>query len=290
MTETPTVDNVVWAREQLTPRNTLVFHSNQLSVVIYHHCAFLQDTLSTHPMVLSLVSFAAFIHLTYRHFHILLLLTRSGSQNSGQHLTINLFHLTSVLPSDLPLRNHTTKDSQALESCGQDLLPGGVIPAVTCYLRKLKAIFFSLTYLCSFLPTSLASTDPDSLLPFRPHPSHFFKLLDKSSAELFFKNPKQVALIPLPSNLLLPITSLPKHYCSTLPTSAPTSTNRMSTSKPKNFELRGDLQILMTGTQSDCDLIAGDHKFHVHKAILASRGGCLKTLLSGEGRDEQVSF
>lgn len=64
----------------------------------------------------------------------------------------------------------------------------------------------------------------------------------------------------------------------------------MSTTKPKNFELRGDLEILKTGTQSDCDLIAGDHKFHVHKAILASRGGFLKKLLSGDGKDEQVSF
>lgn len=241
-------------------------------------------------MVLSLVSFAAFIHLTYRHFHILLLLTRNGSQNSGKHLTINLFHLTSVLSSDLPLRNHTTKDSQALESCGQDLLPCGVIPAVTCYLRKLKAIFFSLTYLCSFLPTSLASTDPDCLLPFRPHPSHFFKLLDKTSAELSFKNPKKVALIVFHPTYFYPITFLPKHYYKALPTVAPTSTNKMSTAKPKNFELRGDLRILMTGIQSDCDLVAGHHKFHVHKAILASRGGSLKTLLSGDKKDEQVCF
>lgn len=57
----------------------------------------------------------------------------------------------------------------------------------------------------------------------------------------------------------------------------------MSGAKPKKFELRGDLGILKSGCQSDCDLIAGDHKFHVHKAILASRGGCLEKLLSASG-------
>lgn len=99
----------------------------------------------------------------------------------------------------------------------------------------------------------------------------------------------------LPSSLFhptyfFPITILPKQYYNTLPAVAPTSTNKMSTAKPKNFELRGDLRILVTGTQSDCDLIVGNHKFQVHKAILESRGGCLKTLLSGDGKDEQVSF
>lgn len=54
----------------------------------------------------------------------------------------------------------------------------------------------------------------------------------------------------------------------------------MTSAKPKKFEMRGDLGILKSGSQSDCDLIAGDHKFHVHRAILASRGGQLGKLLN----------
>lgn len=60
----------------------------------------------------------------------------------------------------------------------------------------------------------------------------------------------------------------------------------MSSAKPKKFELRGDLGILKSGSRSDCDLIAGDRKFHIHKAILTSRGGRLEELLKA---DEQVS-
>lgn len=60
----------------------------------------------------------------------------------------------------------------------------------------------------------------------------------------------------------------------------------MSSAKPKKFELRGDLGILKSGSRSDCDLIAEDHKFHVHKAILTSRGGRLEELLKA---NEQVS-
>lgn len=61
----------------------------------------------------------------------------------------------------------------------------------------------------------------------------------------------------------------------------------MTTIKPKKFETRGDLGILKSGSQSDCDLIAGDHKFHVHKAILASRGGRLEKLLNANA---EVSY
>ena len=51
----------------------------------------------------------------------------------------------------------------------------------------------------------------------------------------------------------------------------------MASMKPKKFEMRGDLGTSVI--QSDCDLIAGDHKFHVHKAIIASRGGRLERLI-----------
>lgn len=57
----------------------------------------------------------------------------------------------------------------------------------------------------------------------------------------------------------------------------------MASIKPKKFELRGDLGILKSGSESDCDLIAGDQKFHVHRAILASRGGYLAKLLNASG-------
>lgn len=54
----------------------------------------------------------------------------------------------------------------------------------------------------------------------------------------------------------------------------------MASAKPKTFDLRGDLKILRSGDESDCELKAGDHTFHVHKAILVSRGGRLGKLLN----------
>lgn len=51
---------------------------------------------------------------------------------------------------------------------------------------------------------------------------------------------------------------------------------------PNNFELRGDLGILKSGRRSDCDVIAGKQTFHVHSAILASRGGQLAKLLNAD--------
>lgn len=54
----------------------------------------------------------------------------------------------------------------------------------------------------------------------------------------------------------------------------------MATTKPKKFELRGDLGIRKSGIRSDCDVIAGEQKFHVHSAILVSRGGQLGKVLN----------